>query len=223
MIISENKGFVFLHNPKCGGTTVRECLMRFETTGNFFWEHSKINDRQVDRAHMPLYILKNQFRPYFDLLDQYFVFMFVRNPYARTVSAFNETNEAAFKALSDENNKEMALEQYRRALNEFVLNIKPARLSGYFPTFRHCVRQKDLAYIGDKCHADLIMRLEDWPKCLDSLGVFFPDLKALLLATRQMNTRALGASHAQFLSKAAIEHVNNVYDDDFALFGYEKI
>ena len=37
MIISDINKFIFLHIPKCGGTTIRESLMKFETRNNFYW------------------------------------------------------------------------------------------------------------------------------------------------------------------------------------------
>ena len=89
MIISDRRQFVFIHNPKCAGTALRAVLMPFDTTGNFFWLHDTCNGRKIDKAHMPLFMMRQRFPEYFALLPRYLTFMAVRNPFTRAISALN--------------------------------------------------------------------------------------------------------------------------------------
>src|SRR5688500_1347984 len=101
MIISERRGFIFLHNPKCAGTTVRTALSRFDTTGNFFWGLDQWRGHKLDKAHLPVFVTKSKYPEYFSLFAQFFVFMFVRHPYQRVISAFNEPHQHFFATARD--------------------------------------------------------------------------------------------------------------------------
>ena len=216
MIVSDHRKFVFIHNPKCGGTSVRQALMPFDTTANFFWMHDTWHGKQIDKAHMPLFLLRSRYPEYFRLLADYVVFAFVRDPYARVVSAFNESHIKLYEAMrtADE------LVPYLAGLNEFVLRLTRDALSGWHPPFRHFVRQRDLIYLGGKRHVDLVMRIEEWPGCLDRLAVLLPDVAAVLRASSKANTRALPADHVRYLSPPALLKIQELYNEDFTLFGY---
>jgi hypothetical protein len=123
MIISERRGFIFLHNPKCAGTTVRTALSRFDTTGNFFWGFDQWRGHKIDKAHLPLFVTRSKYPDYFSLFGQTFVFMFVRNPYQRAISAFNETHQHFFAAAPEPSGAAAPTgfaADYRTALNKFI-------------------------------------------------------------------------------------------------------
>src|SRR4051812_6271823 len=101
MIISETRRFVFIHNPKCGGTTMRHALMPYDTTNNFFWMFDDVNGAKIDKCHMPMHVFRRLYPYYFDLLQTCFVFMIVRDPYSRAVSSFNETNRPLLASTLD--------------------------------------------------------------------------------------------------------------------------
>jgi hypothetical protein len=219
MIISERSNFIFIHNPKCAGTSVRLALTEYDTTGGAFWALDDWNGRPMFNAHMPLFMFRSRYPQYFELMSTYLSFMFVRHPYERTVSAFNELH----RELSAKSNDAALQHTYTTALNKFICNLKDTLLLRQPGRYRHFQRQADFAYIGTKCHADVIMRIEDWPQCLSKLGVFLPSVADVIRSSEKQNVRPLARQHRSFLNPAAIKVINQVYKYDFDLFGYERI
>jgi hypothetical protein len=89
MIINDRKKFVFIHIPKCAGTSVRAHLSRFDTTGGVF---SVTNGHHpgvgwIDMAHIPLATLKTHFPDVFDKVRTYESFAIVRDPFRRFSSS----------------------------------------------------------------------------------------------------------------------------------------
>lgn len=220
MIVSDTENFVFVHNPKCAGTTVRDRLRKFDTTNNFFWGSSQINGHRVDKAHMPVYILCDAFPKHYDRLLKYFSFSIVRNPYTKVVSAFNETNKDLFEGARSKTPE--AVERYRSALNDFILQMNENDVSGWSFDHRHFVRQKDLCFIGHKCVIDIILKIEDWPNCLERLEPFAPKVKTELEAASRRNTRRLPSNPIEYLNAESVKRINDIYKDDFSCFGYAK-
>ena len=217
MLVSDRKRFIFLHNPKAAGSSIRSALARYDDRDNFYWHHEdniKLS-RVVDKAHITL----DDFSVYPDapLLDDYFVFGFVRNPYARVYSAFLERNSQLGI------NGEIDFNQFvRDELNE--INIR------FDWKFVHFCPQFHFFYRGGKCRADFIGRLEslgrDFPRVIN-LANLDPDVDLPYL-----NRRTTDGSHgkgltdvSEYLEKydpTALAVVNRLYDRDFVYFGYDK-
>ncbi len=223
MIISETRAFVFIHNPKCGGTTARSALMKFDTTKNFFWLYHDVNELKIDKAHMPMYLFRRLFTDYFKLLESSFVFMMVREPYQRTISAFNETHRDLLEAIAKSDDKQQATNAYKNALNGFIGQIRPQDISGWHFKFRHFVRQYDMAYIGAKNMTDLIIKLETWPAGLDKLAAFDPELRKALLNAHNHNVNEVSVDPMVLLTPASIKKINEIYRDDFLVFDYPMV
>jgi len=219
MIISERSSFIFIHNPKCAGTSVRLALSDYDTTGGAFWAHDDWNGRPIFNAHMPLFMFRSRYPQYFALMSTYLSFMFVRHPYERTVSAFNELH----RELSPKSGDPASEAAYTAALNKFICKISETSLYRNPGRYRHFLRQSDFAYIGAKCHADVIMKVEEWPHCLKKLGVFLPAVADAMRSAEKHNVRPLARQHRSFLTPGAIKVINDIYAHDFDLFGYERI
>lgn len=217
MLVSDRKRFIFLHNPKAAGSSIRSALARYDDRDNFYWHHEdniKLS-RVVDKAHITL----DDFSVYPDapLLDDYFVFGFVRNPYARVYSAFLERNSQLGITVDVDFNQFV-----RDELNE--INIR------FDWKFVHFCPQFHFFYRGGKCRADFIGRLEklgrDFPRVIN-LANLDPDVDLPYL-----NRRTTDVSHAkgltdvsEYLEKydpTSLAVVNRLYDKDFVYFGYEK-
>jgi len=218
MIISERSNFIFIHNPKCAGTSVRLALAEYDTTGGAFWAPDEWNGHPIFNAHMPLFMFRSRYPQYFELMSTYLSFMFVRHPYERAVSAFNELH----RELSPKSDDPASEAAYVAALNKFICNIKETSLYRQPGRYRHFLRQSDFAYLGTKCHADVIMRIEEWPHCLTKLEVFLPTIADAIRSSEKHNVRPLARQHRSFLKPAAIEVINKIYKNDFDLFGYER-
>lgn len=221
MIISESRRFVFIHNPKAGGTTIRAALMKFDTTDHFFWMFHELNGKQIDKAHMPMHVFRQAFAGYFALLRESFTFMLVRDPYTRAVSAFNETNPTLLEAVHMAADGAAARAIYLEKVNEFICAIRSGHLSGWQFAYRHAVRQRDMAYLGPKCMVDCIVKLENIEQTSRKLDVFDPEIRRIVLAKPKENVKSGSLPVREVLSPAAVKNINEVYRDDFYLFDYE--
>lgn len=89
MIISDDHRFVFVHIPKCAGTSVREQLKQHDSTrGSFSGQvlmHPELG--RIDTAHLPLRILREYFPSAFEKIQSYRSFAIVRDPFERFPSS----------------------------------------------------------------------------------------------------------------------------------------
>lgn len=84
MIVSDRKKIVFMHIPKCGGTTVRRQLLPLDDTGGRFSlvrEHPALG--RLDYTHISLPLLKDYFPEEFGKVLRYQGFALCREPFAR--------------------------------------------------------------------------------------------------------------------------------------------
>lgn len=218
MIIGDRLEFVFIHNPKCAGTALRSVLMPFDTTGNLFWMHDTCNGHKIDKAHMPLFLLKQRFPEYFGLLSRYLTFMAVRNPFTRAISAFNETHQELYVAYAGGE----SLSRYRYELNRFFEDLTESEINGWSFAHRHFVRQADFCFLGRKRYVDITLRCESLVEDVAKLGLFAPDLAAALATVPQTHQRPIGHRPAELLNHLAVKRIVDLYDRDFALFGYSR-
>jgi len=223
MIISDEKEFIFIHNPKCGGTTVRDSLKRFDTHAHWYWGQTKINDITIDKAHMSLSILRMHFPEAFKLMSKYFVFGVVRNPYKRVISSYNEV---FFKEFENVMNGSESFDAYKVRLNDFIAKMSAEQIKGWTQSHRHFILQKNMFYVGRKCYADLILKLEELEQAPAVLSVFSEQLsKVSEMWVKRKNERKKDGVDLRIenvLTKDSFRKVEQLYSEDFALFDYEK-
>ena len=93
MIVSESHRFLFIHVPRTGGTSIQEALEPFSTrvsTGRFNKMASKIGLRAWNRRHFPVHTTFRSASKALpeEILQNFFKFAFVRNPWARLASDY---------------------------------------------------------------------------------------------------------------------------------------
>lgn len=93
MIICDTNEFVFVHIPKCAGTTIRNALAPYDEHADRFWgravaPHSVLGS--LDYPHIPLAVLQTHFPEDFARLVAYQSFALVRDPFARFPSSLHE-------------------------------------------------------------------------------------------------------------------------------------
>lgn len=89
MIINEKNRFVFVHIPKCAGTTVRVSLERFDSTnGRFSYANGFISGfGKIDMGHITLGRLRELFPEEYKKVKEYYSFAVVRDPFKRFPSS----------------------------------------------------------------------------------------------------------------------------------------
>lgn len=221
MIISDTKEFIFIHNPKCAGTTVRLSLHDYDTRGNNFWMHSDVYGKKIDKAHMTLNILNCGYPEVIKDMSKYFVFGFVRNPLTRVISAFNETHQKLLNDASDDLKKR---DEYIRSLNEFCSSLNRNNTKGWSFPYRHCVQQKHMFYFNKKNKADLIMKTEDLNVEIDKLNVLLPCLSEVsnTWIKNIKNKKNISFDARECLTKKTIGIIQDTYSEDYEIFGYKK-
>lgn len=91
MIISHKHRFVFFHNPKAGGTSVRATIERFNDVGFGMWGvDPERSGPPVDRAHMGIDEFAADYSELWQKVRGYAGFCLVRDPQARFLSSISE-------------------------------------------------------------------------------------------------------------------------------------
>ena len=122
MIISDSHKFVFVANPKTGGTSIENCLDQY----NSEYEGTGLNTKYSER-HCSLKAIYQKF----PFIDSYFKFAIVRNPFDWVVSWYfyrkkqqntNNTKNISFKEwLVDENSTAYSTEGIGLTISQFDL------------------------------------------------------------------------------------------------------
>lgn len=195
----------YLRIPKCACTTIEIWMAQ---------NHGNYDPRNPFPAHS-----KEANRTYFDEIASakkgvpgYFRFSFVRHPVSRFISFYNDKIGGANKerALLDELDQyglkhgmaiEQCLERILRYPNQDCLNP-------------HFAPQHQFILHEDKLCVDFIGRLETFDSDIKILArgvnVAIPSLKA-----------NVGRKPKDHLSPEALEMIARIYQQDFALFGYD--
>jgi hypothetical protein len=221
MLISDPHQFIFVHNPKAAGTTVRTVLTRYDSTGGMFWRRMDNRLPQRDMAHIPLEHLQTHYPDEFAKFGTYFVFGFVREPLARFVSGFNETHKPLYQRLAADS---AHLEEYRATLRAYARRLLAA------PNDRcpyvHVSPQHRFFYLGKKLKADLVIKVESPTYRLmaleQMLGAPGRVLKeAMLNQRKRRNTKPVDRPIADLLDADVHAGLVEYYRMDYLLFEYD--
>lgn len=217
MLISDKEEFVFIHNPKAAGTSIRTFFMPHEDRNDYYWGHlySTVKSRVIDKAHLAM----KDFISCFDdaeLLDKYFVFGFVRNPYDKVYSAYMTHRKIKNETLG---------------FNDFIKQKIDDCSVRYDWGMVHFCPQHYFFYDDNKIKADFIGRVENIERdfihackminlCIDRpLQFLNAGEYANAVETRNINWPKYILEYTQ----QSLDVVNQVYDRDFVFFGYDKI
>ena len=209
MIISHRKKFIFIHNPKVAGTSIRSCLKQYNChsflrcsfsdklnilSGRYpkiysknFWWHLRLNE--IKEA-LPS-----------DIFETYYKFGFVRNPWYREVSLYNYI----LKRESHKNHHVV------KSISGFDNYIKwRTKTTPFF--------QKDFFYIGGNTKVvNFIGKLENIKVDLKSV---FDKLDIKNTGLDKLNTGNV-QSYESYYSKNSFEIIKKHYCDDIDLFDYD--
>ncbi len=161
MIISGKHRFVFIHIPKCAGTSVRIPLSTFND-----WEHSgQVGQEEnaapvrLDFNHIPLFTLREHFGAEFKLTVQYWSFAVIRDPLTR----FGSSVSQRLKAYSDQPIQKRSLEDVRAVIGETIdyLSRQPQEQYLLPPEYIHFQKQVDYVDLDGERIVDSLYSVED--------------------------------------------------------------
>lgn len=205
MIISDRFRFVFIHVPKCGGTSVRRVLARFDERDHIYFSRARSNHSQLgflDYHHIPLALLRDHFSEDFGCVRNYASFALARDPFARFPSSLSESLYWRGRNPQDLTSSEIA-----REVDEVIeyLGDSSLRLPIIEPNFIHFARQVDYSVLDGERIVDHIYLVEHLPDMLRHIG----ELTGAVVETPQRENERLSyrnklLQHADSLAQSAI-------------------
>lgn len=217
--ISLKNKYIYVENPKVGCSTIKDTLQRMDL------EYAELKRDDPDDIHNRKYsplLMPSQTCGLDRLINNpdYFSFCFVRNPYARLLSAFLEKIEknkqvkwSILYAMGEDStnlSKKISFEEFVDVVCELdVYDMDPHWRIQYFHTFQNLV---DYDYIGrmesfDKDISYVLSRLVD-----NHRDYYRPEVR------HSTNSSYL---YKQYYNDVIQEKVFNKYKIDFDYFGYK--
>lgn len=218
MLISDTEKFVFIHNPKCAGTSIRTCLRKYDTTDSLFSGWKMIGNEKIGMSHIPLWKLNKLFPEIVsEKLKKYFTFMIVRNPYTRFIASFNSAFEQDYITYRET----FDIVTYKTVLNEFIENVDANKIRAYMYNLRHFVPQTDMIFLDGEWITDTIIKIEEFPNAFDCMRWMNPIIAHRLMNNlKNLNSRGISASYDTILTRKSMDIINEVYKRDFENFRY---
>lgn len=146
MIISHKYQTVFLHIPKCAGTSIRNALAQSDPDCRkmWGWRWMDRHQRYADSAHMPLIDLPPNL---LEIVRDYTVITLTRDPLARFFSAIHQHFQQ---------------HQYRQrpSVSDFLHELDSVKIR-YDPAYVHFCPQHYFINISTKKYVDHILQIED--------------------------------------------------------------
>lgn len=215
MIISSSHRFVFVHNPKVAGSSVRKMLLPFNSSSNELWHQRYIPELQrvVDMSHLSAdefeVLRKHRYLGSDDSIPRYFRFGLVRDPYTRFFSALKEYSRQ----------HEIDVHSSRERMEEFALSRLNSTNVRYDWTLSHFRPQHHFFFEGRRSCMDFIGRYEFLRQDLHAvfsylnLGLSVEDLGH----ERDTGHRVQYGDPAEFFGDRLLRHINMLYSHDWVL------
>jgi len=210
MIISHSKQFMFLHNPKSAGTSVRRALFQYDENPLRLEYQKYIPD--LERCIELFHVCAADFHAVWgDEFEHHFKFGFVRNPYTRLFSSWDEYRRQ-HPDMRDEDFNVWARGHLTRA------NLR------YDWEYTHFCPQHYFFYKGNKNIADYIGKQEnlaqEWKTICRLLKIPHRELGH----EKDFNKYELpDRLSMDKIAEDVLLKVNALYEMDFLLFGYEMV
>lgn len=199
MIWIESRRLLFVHNPKCAGTSIRTALLNQFPEAEVAWgrRYDVITDDIKDMAHLT----PREAALHFGLQKPFRSFGFIRDPYARFMSSYYH-----FKHWNP-NHESLTPEELAFDL------LDEARIRSDWK-FIHFAPQYRFFYEGTRRQVQKVFRFEDMPSAWAEAQRAFAIDEGLTIENR------LSSRFFEPMSEALIARINFLYARDFALFDY---
>ncbi len=229
MIVSLNpKKFIFIHVPKCAGTSIISALNTYLSRNgiNYFHLGRDFNSGRPTRYHVPACeVSKILERFSLGKLNDYFSFAFVGNPWRRMISIYTILNrdiDINIDQISLE--KKNTLKSFDRLVNYLVQldseekSISFLNQSG--SNFFKNTQNKIVSGKDNKIILDYIGRLElldeDFDEILNYLGINKNECKL----PRQKLNQSLHKDYKTYYTNDLIEKVYSIFKDEVDFYGF---
>lgn len=205
MIVSHQFETVFMHIPKCAGTSIRQMLGRGDPECEKMWGYRFLprHQRFGDSAHIPLVDLPPD---KLDAARRYTAFAVIRDPLERFLSAISQ---------------HLSQHAYRTPVtaSQILDEVDSVRIR-YDAAYIHFCPQHFFTHIGDRQLVDRVFRMDD-PN-MDKLISMFLSQRGF--ASEALELGRVNESTVPKLEPDAdfdMERFYQLYKRDYDLFGFE--
>jgi hypothetical protein len=161
-MISHKHKFIFIHIPKCGGTSIERALLREHGLAGSLTKDQK-KEFGLYYAHNGIHVQHQKIDEYDDIYEKkYFTFAFVRNPWEKLLSEYfyileNKSNSDFYSKFPSfkhfvlhDGIEERFYRNYAHDIPQidFILNIKKNKLTNFVGRLESL--QQDFDFVCDR-------------------------------------------------------------------------
>lgn len=206
MIISHQKKFIFIHNYKVAGTSIKNSLKRYNNKSFLrstnsdkvrfiFGLYPRIYSSSFP-GHMKAIELKKELPP--KIFDDYFKFGFVRNPWDWQVSLYTYM-------LKLESHHQHELIKSMKSFDEYI----------DWRVHNDLHLQKEFFYADDECLMDYVGKMENLESDFTAVCE-----KVNIVAELPHLNASRKDDYLKYYSKESFTMVSQAFEDDIKLFEY---
>ncbi|UWQ16054.1 sulfotransferase family protein (plasmid) [Aliiroseovarius sp. M344] len=157
MIISDKHSFVFIHIPKCAGTSVRKSILPFHDGGEWALKTLETHPEygELDYRHLPLNLLAKINADVFQKVKSYDSYAIVRDPFARFRSAISQRAKMYLDTELPRLSEDELLGHIQSVMD--YLNGNPSVIPS---EYTHFIRQSDYIFLDDEQIVNNLFPLE---------------------------------------------------------------
>lgn len=209
MVISHSKKFLFVHNYKVGGTSMRRSLRRFDVKS---WLKSPFADKwlmltgkapKVFSYNYPTHDTAAELKAKLpeDIFQDYYKFGFVRNPWDWQVSLYT-----------------FMVKNTKHYQHELIKSMKDFDEYIHWRIENEVRLQKRFFYDEQgNCLVDYIGKIEELEKGLEHVGKEL----GVSLKMHHLNASRDNNKYKKFYTQKTLDMVTKAYAEDIETFGYE--
>lgn len=208
----DNKKFIFVHIPKCAGTTIERFFGKDYDGYNTKTDYTKYIELKHEIAHSKHYRLSDYEKIIGDELNDYFKFTFIRNPYDLVVSKFiyiKTKNKTQMIINGEDITEQMTFDQYVDFIHR---NKDRERIPKSV-----VVSNYDEWIITDNYKLDFIGKVEnfnnDFKIICDKIGVKYKKLN-------KMNT-TIRTEYRDYYNQDTKNKITELFKDDLEKYNYK--
>lgn len=210
------KKYFFVHIPKCAGSQISKL---FDTTG-----HRTIIETNESRSRS----IKN-----YNLSDYYYIFSIVRNPYDRFVSAYhylkNSPDIKFDKVNRFQRDKFIKTESIEELINLLYIDFKNDKKINFHRNKSNSLvdvihLRPMYTFICNKNKEIIIDKVVYFENMNEDINLILKknNIDVNFIKTNASSRKDFGYYFSK-ISKETVKKFNEIYDDDFKIFGYQIV